>query len=78
MAVELELVAVELVVVTLLLDWMRMRPQCKADVLVGAEMMLGPGILVCVQKAFHFLATKYEHVFIVSVIGILHLNKKNL
>ena len=48
MAVELELVAVELVVVTLLPDWMRMRPQCKADVLVGAEMMLGPRILVCV------------------------------
>ena len=44
--------------------------------LVGAEMMLGLGILVCVQKTFHFPATIYEHVFTVSVIGILHLNKK--
>ena len=44
----------ELVAVTLLLGWMRMRPLCKADVLVGAElrigfvMKMGPGILVCV------------------------------
>ena len=52
--VELELVAVELelVAVTLLLGWMRMRPQCKADVLVGAElrirfvMKMGLGILL--------------------------------
>ena len=41
-ALSMELVAVELklVAVTLLLGWMRMRPECKADVLVGAEMML--------------------------------------
>ena len=56
MAVELELVAVELelVAVTLLPGWMRIRPECKADVLVGPElrigfvMKMGPGILLCV------------------------------
>ena len=54
MALTMELVAVELelVAVTLLLGWMR--PWCKADVLVGAElrigsvMKMGPRILVCV------------------------------
>ena len=46
--------------------------------LVGVEMMLGLGIIVCMQKAFHFPGTIYEHVFIVSVIGIFLLNEKNL
>ena len=55
-AVTMELVAVELelVAVTLLLGWMRMRPEYKIDVLMGAElriwsmMKMGPRILICV------------------------------
>ena len=49
MAVELELVAV-----TLLPGWIRMRLQCKVDILVGVElriefvMKIGSGILLCV------------------------------
>ena len=56
MAVELELMAVELeiVAVTLLPGWIRMRLQCKVDILVGVElriefvMKIGSGILLCV------------------------------
>ena len=57
-ALTMEFVAVELelVVVTLLPGWMRMRmrPYCKADVLMGAELRIGfvikmgSRILVCV------------------------------
>ena len=54
LTVELVDVELELVAVTLLPGWMRIRPECKADVLVGAElrigfvMKMGPGILLCV------------------------------
>ena len=54
LTMELVAVELELMVVTLLPGWMRMRPYCKADVLVGAELRIGfvikmgPRILLCV------------------------------
>ena len=54
MIMELVVLTMELVAVTLLPGWMRMRPYCKTDVSVGAElriesvMKMGPGILLCV------------------------------
>ena len=33
---------------------------------IGLVMKMGFGILVCMKKTFHLLATKYEHVYSVS------------
>ena len=54
LTMELVAVELELVAVTLLPGWIRMRLQCKVDILVGVElriefvMKIGSGILLCV------------------------------
>ena len=54
LTIELVVVELELVAVTLLPGWIRMRLQCKVDILVGVElriefvMKIGSGILLCV------------------------------
>ena len=54
LTMELVAVELELVAVTLLPGWIRMRLQCKVDILVGVELRIefvmkrGSGILLCV------------------------------
>jgi len=51
---------------------MGLRKQIEPEIRIEPVMKMGPRIFVCMWKAFHLPATKYEHVYRVSYWHFAH------